>query len=180
VERDIRLVILALAESPLSEPSAEAVRAALRSFAPARLPLGLPEWAASLPQRVVRVVFDTLAQPDLAFAGARSASAARRVRFEAEDLELDVLVESRGDQRRVLAQLLSLGAGVGPISDADFFVSVGGHLIAAGVTNEHGEFRSEVRERGPVQILVRAQQALARFHLPEDADDSALASPRPR
>ncbi len=166
---EIRIVMEALGAPPLPEPSATAQRAAMRAFSSSRLPLGLPEWAAKLPQRVVQLVFDTFAQPELAFAGARTGSAVRRVRFETEDLELDVLVESRGDQRRVLGQLLALGVDVSPIADAAYFVSVQGRLVNTGVTNDHGEFMSDIAAPGAVQILVRAHDALARFQLPEDA-----------
>jgi anti-sigma factor RsiW len=173
-EREIRAVVDALGSPAPPEPSAAAVHAAVRAFHALRLPAGLPQWARDLPQRVVRLAFDTFAQPQLAFAGARAGSAARRVRFEAEDLELDVLVEARGERRRLLAQLLALGGEVSPISAANFFVSVGGRLVTAGVTNDHGEFLSDVGVPGAVQIFVRAHDALARFHLPEDpGGDSA-------
>lgn len=119
-----RRLVQAFGEGPLPEPSATLVESAFRAFAAARppLPTGLPEHATRLAQRFVEVVFDAFARPEAAFAGTRSAQVARRVRFEAADLELDVLIEARGDKRRLVAQVLALGKSVHPIADVYFFV----------------------------------------------------------
>jgi hypothetical protein len=165
-EERVRRVLSSLALGPPETPSNSALQAALGAIE-SPLPTGLPTGVRELAQRFVRLVADSLAQPDLVFAGARSASLARRLRFEADDLELDVLVESRGDRRRVMAQLLSLGADLSPISDANIFVSTGGRLAATGVTDDCGQLFSEIDGAGPIEICVVARNSIARFRIPD-------------
>ena len=172
-EQGIRRVMNALASSELPEPSDAALRKALRSFRASHLPAGIPEHVRKLAQRIVDVVFDSSAYPERAFAGARSGGLARRLRFEAEALELDVLVEAHGDRRRVIAQLLALQVDVHPIADIDFWVSVGTQLVATGITDDQGGLVVEVGSPGEIEILLVAGGSLASFRIPETSADSA-------
>jgi hypothetical protein len=166
-ERELGRLIRSMAADRLLEPSDAAMEAVIRRFGRSRRESPLPDWARGLRETVARLVFDTLRQPDLAFAGARTGAGARRLRFEAGDLELDVLIEPEGGRRRLTAQLLALGVGGSPISDANYLVSVAGHLETTGETDEHGELASDLRTAGEIEIHVAAHRTLALFRIPD-------------
>lgn len=171
-EQFVRRVMNALASSDLPEPSGAALRTALRSFRSSHLPAGIPEHVRKLGQLVVDLVFDSFAHPERAFAGARTGSLARRLRFESESLELDVLVEAQGDRRRLTAQLLGLKAAAHPIADVDYWVSVNGQLTATGITDDQGGLTVEIGT-GEIEILLVAGGSLSCFRIPETAADPA-------
>jgi anti-sigma factor RsiW len=167
LERDVRRVLEALASDRLLEPSPAALRAVLRAIRPARESAPGPAWARGLPERMARLLFDTLATPELAFAGARIAAAARRLRFEANGLELDVLVETDGDRHRLTAQLLSSGPEIAPVAGSRFLIVVGGRVEAEGETDADGELACSVAGAGELEIRLAACGTLAVFRVPE-------------
>lgn len=169
---DARRMTQALGTDRLLAPSAAARDAALRAFRPSPRAPALPEWAARLRERVARLVFDSFANPREAFAGARSAGIAHRVRFESAGLELDALVEPRGDRRRLTAQLLRLGREVSPVASAAWIVSVGERLEGEGRTDESGELSHDVPPAGEIQIRIAAgPDDLAVFRIPDRPPD---------
>jgi hypothetical protein len=165
VERDVRRMMEALAGDRLLQPSPGALRAVLHAFGPRR-EVAPPAWAHGLPERIARVLFDTLATPQLAFAGARATSAARRMRFESNGLELDVLLEAEGDRLRLHAQLLTTGAPIAPIPAARFLVAVGGRACAEGETDADGELSCVVPSGEEVEVRLAAAGSLSVFRVP--------------
>jgi hypothetical protein len=165
IERDLRRVMEAMAADRLLEPSPGAVRAVLNAFRPRR-DVPSPGWARGLPERIARVLFDTLAAPQQAFAGARAAAAARRLRFESDALELDALLESEGDRLRLTAQLLTTADPVAPVPGARFLVAVGGRVEAEGVTDADGELACLVPPGDDVELRLAAGGSLCVFRVP--------------
>jgi hypothetical protein len=165
--KELRHLHETISADRLLSPSEPARQAVLRAFRRSEGVSLLPDWARSLEQSVARVVFDSF-RSDLAFAGARASTAARRVRFEADRLELDVLVESEGDLRRITAQLLLLDPKPAPVSAARYLVMAGGHLEAEGATDVHGELVRELRTPGEIEIRLVMGKQVAVFRIPDD------------
>ena len=160
-----RTLLARMASDRLLEPSSSAFDAALAAYQPA--PARLPKWARDLAERLANVVFDSLAAPEAAFAGARSGLSARRVRFESKGLELDLLVEATGDTRRLTGQLLRLGATPEAHAGARWLVLNAGQLETDGETDEHGEFSVTLSSAGPLEIRAVHGDSLVAFRLPE-------------
>ncbi|MEZ5064122.1 MAG: hypothetical protein R3B81_05270 [bacterium] len=158
-------VLAGLGADRLLEPSQAVVEAVYRVFRTSGNIL--PDWVRGLRERAARLVFDSLAAPEAAFAGARSASIARRLRYETDGLELDLLVESEGDRRRLAAQLLLLGNPPRPLDDARWLLLSDGRLAATGSTDERGELVVETERGGEVELRVAHGGALVTFHVPE-------------
>jgi hypothetical protein len=149
-------------------PSDRAVRSALAAFRATVPPAALPAWARELARSAARLVSDTQTRPELAFAGARTATLGRRLRFESDSMQLDVLVKSGGDGRRLIAQLLSLGTDPQPIADAHVFLTVRGNLAASSKTDVHGQVFSEIARSGRVDVWIVDRDRILRFAIPDD------------
>jgi hypothetical protein len=166
---DARRMRAALENDRLLAPSPSARDAALRAFRPVRTAPLLPDWARGLPERAAALVFDSFAGAGsgTAFAGARSAGLARRLRFESGGVELDALIEPRGDGRRLTAQVLRLSGTARPIASARWVVSVGDRVEGEGRTDASGELAREVAGAGEIQIRVAASAGrLTVFRIP--------------
>lgn len=174
-EREVQRVLEALARDRLLRPSESAVAAVLRAIRPARAAPSLPDWARGLVERAGRIVFDSFARPRETFAGARSAPAARRIRFEAADLELDVLIETRGDRRRLTAQVLDLGGEPTSLAGTGYLVSSGDRIEAEGEADAHGGFVREIATPGEIEIRVAAGRRMAVFRIVEHDRDVPVA-----
>jgi hypothetical protein len=170
--RELGRLFETIASDRLLEPSGAALEAALGAFRPAHSAAPRPRWARSLVELTARLVLDTARGPGVAFAGARNAGLARRLRFEAAELELDVLVEAQGDIRHVTAQLLTLGPDPSPLSGARFLLVAGGRLEAEGETDAHGELVRDVAGAGEIEIRVAWGRRLAVFRIPARIDPS--------
>ncbi|GJM44984.1 MAG: hypothetical protein DHS20C21_18260 [Gemmatimonadota bacterium] len=157
----------AMESQRLIEPSESAIAHVEGLVTRPEKSLPLPEWARTLPHRIAELLHDTLATPQAAFAGARGGAASRRLRFEAPDLELDVLVEADGRGRRVTAQLMSLVGEPAPISAVHYLVLAGGDLEAIGKTDDHGVLASQVSSTGAIEIRVAREDCLALFQIPD-------------
>jgi hypothetical protein len=138
----------------------------MRAFRPRPETAPGPAWARGLPERLARLLFDTLASPGAAFAGARATAAARRLRFQSNGCELDVLLENEGDRLRLTAQLLSTGPVIAPIAAARFVVNVGGRIAAEGETDGDGELACTASAGGEVEIRLAAAGELLVFRIP--------------
>jgi hypothetical protein len=164
---DARRMRAALESDRLLAPSAAAREAAFRAFRPAPTAPRLPDWTRGLPERAADLVFDSFAESGPAFAGARSAGLARRVRFESGGLELDALIEPHGDRRRLTAQVLRLNGAARPVASAAWVVSVGERVEGEGRTDESGELSREIAGAGEIQIRVAAAAGeLTVFRIP--------------
>jgi anti-sigma factor RsiW len=154
--QEIRRVLEALASDRLIEPSGASIDIALRALHPMAV-VEPPRWAKGLPERLARVVFDSFVNPQQAFAGARTVSIARRLRFEIDQIELDALVEVEGDSRRLTGQVLSLSETPEPVEGAPFSVLAAGAVVAEGETSSHGEIVMESAPAGEFEIRLGAK-----------------------
>jgi hypothetical protein len=166
-EMEIRQLLETMVSDRLLAPSPAALSPAFRALRPSGSKLTLPAWARGLHERLARVAFDTLANRQEAFAGARASSVARRLRFEEGRLELDILVEAEGDRRRLTAQVLSLGEEPRPLAGARFLVSAEGAIVADGETDAHGGFLREVAAPGDIEVRVATEGGLVVFRIPD-------------
>lgn len=171
-EAETRSLLQALNDDRLLTPSPAALRAALDAHRAAPASAALPGWAASLKETLATLVFDSFAQPQAAFAGARSASVARRLCYQTDGVELDVLVEREGDVRRLTGQMLTLGEPPRPLVNARFVVLRGGRLDGESATNERGEFQHVLEAPGEVEIRVQRLAQLVTFRIPEPFFDT--------
>jgi hypothetical protein len=166
-EREIRDMLETMVADRLLEPSPAALSSVFEALRPSGFKLTLPGWARGLRERLARPAFDTLENRQEAFAGARSSSVARRLRFNEGRLELDILVEAEGDRRRLTAQLLSLGEEPQPLVGARFLVSASGTIEADGETDAHGGFLREVAAPGDIEVRVATEDGLVVFTIPD-------------
>ncbi len=164
---DVARLLEALEGDRLLEPSPAAVRAAHAALRPRTVADLRPGWARGLREALAGLVFDSFARPQAAFAGARSASVARRLRYESGGVELDLLVESEGDVRRITGQLLRLGTPARPMARAPFAVFGAGEFVSEGKTDERGEFSAPVDVPGEVEVRVADGGRLVTFRIPE-------------
>lgn len=171
-EADVRAFLGALTGSRLLEPSRAAVLAAERAFHPTPPSVSLPAWARELREILGSLVFDSFARPEAAFAGARSASVARRLCYETDGVELDLLLESEGDVRRITGQLLVLGEDPRPLGKARFVVFCDALPDGEGHTDERGEFHLTLGSPGLVEIRVQRGRDLVTFRIPEPFFDA--------
>jgi hypothetical protein len=169
---ELRELFAAISSDFLLDPSRESIEAVLRSFRQKASPAQLPPGAVTLRDAVSTLVFDSFAHPEAAFAGARSAGVARRVLFEAHGVELDVLVETDGDRRRLTAQLLRTGPEPTPLSEARWIVTTAGRIDAEGETDAYGEFVQTVGP-GETEIRVAVDRDLIVFSIPEHLSESS-------
>jgi hypothetical protein len=165
-ERWRRLLELVQGDRLLTPPAA-LVEAAVRSLRAGETAPALPAWAGRLASQAARLVFDSFAAPGTAFAGARSAGVARRLRFEEDGLELDLLVETAGDTRRLAGQLLELGEEPAPLASARWLALVAGAVETTGRTDERGELVAELFRPGPTELGVARGDRLVVFRVPE-------------
>ncbi|HMB69986.1 MAG TPA: zf-HC2 domain-containing protein [bacterium] len=164
---DARRMRSALQNDRLLAPSPAARDAALRAFHPARSTPPLPDWAQGLRERAARLVFDSHAASGAAFAGARSAGLARRVRFESAGVELDALIEPLGDGRRLTGQVLTLRESARPAASAPWIISVDDRVDGEGRTDESGELVCEIAGGGEIHVRVAVRPGeLAVFRIP--------------
>jgi anti-sigma factor RsiW len=172
-EHAVRRVVQAMMAGPPPLPSDAATRAAIDAFGARLLPRGLPDRVRELKQRWIDLVFDSLAPSDALFAGARGSVPARRVRFEADDLELDVLVETSPGGRRLVLQVSHLGHAQHPLPETSVFICAGGNVVTSGETDAYGQYRSALVEvSGDIEVDVAAATTLARFRIPDEVAPS--------
>ena len=166
---DYRLLIDAMGTDRLLDPPESSVHSVLRAIRPEASP-ELPGWAAGLREALARLVFDSFGEP--AFAGARSAGVARRLRFESDGVELDVLIEQEGDRRRLSGQVLELGPDPEPRADAPYVVLTALGPEREGETDAHGELGCELAGGGEIEIRLAVSGRLLVFRIPEPSPDA--------
>jgi hypothetical protein len=166
-----RQLLATMAEDSLLTPPDSTVEAAVRAFRRVRSTAGA-EAGEGLLERVARLVFDSLAAPEAAFAGARSAASARRLRFEGGGLELDLLVEPEGDIRRLTAQLLVLEPSPAPLADARWVVLAAGVPAGEGETDDRGELVATLARSGSLEVRIAHGDRIVVFRVPDPRDSA--------
>ncbi len=159
------------------EPPESLVRAAVHLFQPEALSARVRAWLGDLTATVARLVFDSSAQP--AFAAARGTPAARRLRFAAEGLELDLEIDRRGGRSHLTGQLTRhSGTAVEALAGARYLVFAGDSPLVEGTTDALGEFTATIDDRPGLSLMAATEQRAVRFPLPTGlaAEDATAES----
>jgi anti-sigma factor RsiW len=149
------------------EPPAPVLARAIALFErePARPAPALASWFSGLQPVWGRLVCDSIADP--AFAAARGAGAARRLRFEAEGCELDLAVERRQGRFQLLGQVARTAAGEAqPLAEVRIQVFSGRDPVGESRTDGLGEFACQVGALEDVTLAVLVPPQAVIFALP--------------
>lgn len=169
VRRQAIAEILGIMRSDRSpEPSAQLVARARNLFQPVPVTRRAREALAGLTEEIGRLVFDSLEQP--AFATARGVLSGRRLRFEAQGLELDVLADRREGKVHLIGQVMTTGGDARALAGARYQVSASGKLVAQGITDAIGEFMAMMEGTGEFQVAVIVDERQVTFPLPSSLD----------
>jgi hypothetical protein len=152
------------------EPPAPVVARAIDLFQSEPLHERVRAWLADRVEELAHVVFDSSSQ--LAFATARGPVATRRLRFESDDLELDVQVEGRTGGGRITGQLLKTTGEARPLDNARFLVVAGRRPAAEGITDTLGEFTADIDPLDSIRIVIIDGGRAVSFVLPPTLGDS--------
>lgn len=142
-----RIVNVAAVEASY-QPAAESVRAAKVGFAAAGF--------AARPKETdgqIHLLFDSFSHP--APAGTRSAATGiRQMLYRADPYQIDLQIELQPESNRlvVTGQLVDLGHPEMVGRDVPVMLSDGREFIVNTVTNQFGEFRSEVKNSGDLEL----------------------------
>lgn len=169
----LRLLMADMRADRDAEPPAQWVRRAVALRA--REPLAavrdkLAAWASGLREEIARVLSDSGAalSGDLALAGVRSVGGARRLRFEAGEVELDLQIESETGTSIVTGQFVTTDPEPSPIGRASFLVVAGGEEPIEGTTDRLGEFSIDAPEGAELQLRLRVDDRVVRFDVPPE------------
>lgn len=129
----------------------------------------LAAWLGRLPEQIARVVSDSSAVPGgVAVAGIRSLGGARRLRFEADRVELDLQIEADPGAVIVIGQFATAGVSPAPIGDASFVLLAGDSEPVPGTTDSLGEFSIDAPFGSTFQLLLRHDDRIVRFEVPPE------------
>ncbi len=169
-----RLLLASMRSDRDAEPpaawTAAAVRLRAAPRAGARLAEGLRRWSRGLAEELARVVSDSGLAGTPALAGIRSGAVARRLRFESDDVELDLQIETGGGDTTLTGQFLS-GDGPEPLAGLPLLIETAGDDLVEGATDAFGEFCIELPRRA-LRIHARRTGRILRFDLPLDSEAS--------
>jgi hypothetical protein len=118
-----------------------------------------------LAEAVGRIVADT-AGPGLAL-GTRTAGMARRLRFESDDVELDLEVEPEAGGVRVTGQFAALHPEPRPLASGHFLLVTPSGVWQDGTTDALGEFDVRVQDARELQLRVIHGGKVVSFEVPE-------------
>jgi len=155
------------------DPPAEWVRRAfaLRSSEPLAIPRAkVAAWVSGLREEIARVLSDSRGVPGgLALAGVRSVGGARRLRFEAGSVELDLQIETGVGASIVTGQFVNTEPRPAPIGHAAFLVVPGEEDPLEGTTDRLGEFLVDAPEGVDLQLRLRVDDRVVRFDVPPES-----------
>ena len=169
----LRSLMTALREGTLPDPPDAWVERAESMRARESVVRRVAEWLGGVVVETARLVVDSGASSTPAFAGTRSGAAVRRLRFEAEDTELDLQIEPRGRGGMLTGQVIRLGEGVEPLPDTPILAIAGEHWVD-GRTDDLGEFQVALESVDGVEVHVRTGNRGIRFRV--ESEDSSLES----
>ena len=166
-EVEFLLATLRADRDPNAPP--EWIAAALRAYRPAAVGESVAQrirdWAEGLVEAAGRLVADSAA-PGLAF-GMRTAAASRRLRFESEDVELDVEVEPEAGGVRITGQFAVLRPEPRPLAAGRMLLVTSSGLWQDGATDALGEFDARVDDARDLQLRVVHEGKVILFEVPE-------------
>jgi hypothetical protein len=174
----LRRLIATMVSDRTPTPPADVVAAAVRLFQnePAAVPLAarIRAFLGTLSEEAGRLVFDSLSPASQAFAGARSVTSDRRLRFEGAGLELDISIEGHGISRRLIGQVLELEGTARPAADCRYLITAAGGPVAEGVADALGEFAAPIPDSSDLRVHLVSGNRAAVFELfPGSGDEPA-------
>ncbi len=166
--RQVESVLAALRAD--RDPDAPAAWIANAVAIPDRVPVAkellerLRRWGRGLAEEAAALVADSAA---LAPAGVRTAGAARRLRFEAGDVELDLEIEPAPGFVRVTGQFAALAPEPRPLARGRFLLLTPSGEWRDGTTDELGEFDDRLVDANDLQIRLDHDGRILSFEVPE-------------
>lgn len=166
-DAEIGGILEALAHDRTPEPPVLWVERAIQAFPRDGQGERLRAWGRGLREEIARLVFDSFDPGDAALAGVRQIGSGRRVRFESQELELDLQIESEGRGAKLIGQVLRLVPDVEPLAGARLFVSAGTRDGFETTTDDLGEFSIEGAGAAPMTVRVAAGERIVLFRVPD-------------
>lgn len=128
---------------------------------------------------IIELLFDSFLQP--AVAGARSArSAARQLLYRADPYHVDLHIEAKPGTSHVVVtgQLLDTNQPEHIARNVEILLSSGAEKVARISTNEFGEFRGEIENKGELKLSFAGPGEKRIVLTMQDALDPAPGHPR--
>ncbi len=164
---EYRIITASLEEGPLEDPSPQLVDAAIRLFHRTRTSRASVANAVQTGVRIARLVFDS-SRPDLfAPLSVRGSQTERRLRFEDERFELDLLLAPIPEGIQITAQALAASPQAGTAAEIRFCIQSGETVVARGQCDRFGEFDAVISTPGALRILLEDSEGPVRFDIPE-------------
>src|SRR5688572_26358015 len=167
--REVERLVHAMISDRAPDPPAAWVERAIALYPKASFAARLEEFGRGLVEETARLVFSSRSSELPAFAGARGASTIRRLRFEAEGLELDLQVERYGRGGLLVGQLLALKEPVAACEGAVLLATSGTSHAAEAVSDALGEFNLSLPDFDELRLRVSTQGRLVVFDIPAPA-----------
>lgn len=130
------------------------------------LPERIRGWGRGLAEQAARLVADTAATAVPAF-GVRAAGAARRLRFETPEVELDLELEPGAGAVRVTGQFASLSPEPEPLAGGRYLLVTGSGACREGTTDDLGEFDARLDDARDLSLRVIHGGKVVTFQVPE-------------
>lgn len=124
----------------------------------------LRRWGRGLAEEAASLVADSAA---LAPAGVRTAGAARRLRFEAGDVELDLEIEPASGFVRVTGQFAALAPEPRPLARGRFLLVTSSGVWRDGITDALGEFDDRLTDANDLQVRLDHDGRILSFEVPQ-------------
>ena len=122
------------------------------------------QWGEGLVEDAGHLVADSGA-PGVAL-GVRSTSAARRLRFESADVELDLELEDEAGGVRVTGQFAALAPEPRPLAEGRFLLVTSSGSWRDGTTDAVGEFDARLEDARDLQLRVVHGGKIVSFEVP--------------
>jgi hypothetical protein len=165
--QDYELLVETMRGDRTPEPPVEWVERAIALRSAGSLQERIARWCEGLRERVARLVHDSAAESRFAPAGTRLVAGDRRLRFESDEIELDVQIEPLGRGGILTGQISTLDPTARPVAGARLLVTAGDREIHEADTDELGEFCVELSRLRSVCLRTEIAGALVSFTIPD-------------
>jgi hypothetical protein len=165
--RDYETLVQTMRSDRTPEPPVEWVERAIALRSAGSVQERIARWCEGLRERVARLVHDSAAEPGFAAAGTRLVAGDRRLRFESEEIELDIHLEPLGRGGVLTGQISKLDPTARPVPGARLLVTAGDLEIHEAGTDELGEFCVELSRLRSVRVRTEIGGMLVSFTIPD-------------
>lgn len=165
--RDYDALIRTMRSDRTPEPPVDWVERAIAIRSAGNVHERIERWCEGLRERVARLVHDSAGEPGLAAAGTRLVAGDRRLRFESEEIELDVQIEPLGRGGVLTGQISKLDPTARPVPGVRLLVTAGDREIHEADTDELGEFCVELSRLRSVRLRTEVGGALVSLTIPD-------------